>query len=246
MVERWRVGQALFARLRDQGRWLVVLNNAASEEAVRPWVPAGPGHVIVTSRNPHWSEVAAKVQVGVFARGEALGDLPLAMAQGAGLIAETGMPASEYLQLLRDSAAEVLSEGRPGSYPVPLAAAVRVSLDRLTTEDHQEHCDRAAQRSAAADVHDLLHKCSPWASPDRVAARCGWYGHNRVPGDAGINLVVIARIRTTVPRPGLLPGWPQWRARVGVCAVDRMRSTYVSRRCSTCNTVIVFAVLSIS
>jgi hypothetical protein len=213
MVERWHVGQALFTRLRDQGRWLVVLDNAASEEAVRPWVPAGPGHVIVTSRNPHWPEVAAKVQVGVFACGEsvallraqvptltetdagqlaaALGDLPLAVAQAAGLIAETGMPAAEYLQLLRDSAAEVLSEGRPGSYPVPLAAAVRISLDRLTTEDHHQHCDRAAQRSAAADVHDLLHKCSPWASPDRVAARCGWYGHNRVPGDAGINLVVI-------------------------------------------------------
>lgn len=149
--------QALFARLRSRGGWLVVLDNAASQEAVRPWVPAGPGHVVVTSRDPHWSELAARVEVDVFARGEsvallraqvptlietdadqlakALGDLPLAVAQAAGLMAETGMPASEYLQLLGDSAAEVLSEGTPGSYPVPLAAAVRVSLDRLTSED---------------------------------------------------------------------------------------------------------------
>lgn len=113
---------------------------------------------MVTSRDPHWSEIAARVEVDVFARGEsvallraqvptltetdadrlaeALGDLPLAVAQAVGLIAETGMPAGEYLQLLGDSAAEVLSEGKPGSYPVPLAAVVRVSLDRLTSEDH--------------------------------------------------------------------------------------------------------------
>lgn len=32
--------RALFARLRAQGRWLVVLDNAASQDAVRPWVPA--------------------------------------------------------------------------------------------------------------------------------------------------------------------------------------------------------------
>jgi len=149
--------QALFARLRAQGRWLVVLDNAASQEAVRPWVPAGPGHVVLTSRDPHWPEIAARVEVDVFARSEsvallraqvptltesdagrlaeALGDLPLAVAQAAGLIAETGMPADEYLQVLGNSAAEVLSEGKPGSHPVPLAAAVRISLDRLTSED---------------------------------------------------------------------------------------------------------------
>jgi tetratricopeptide (TPR) repeat protein len=148
---------ALFARLRGRGRWLVVLDNAVSQDAVRRWVPAGPGHVLVTSRDPHWSEAAARVEVDVFARSEsvallraqvptlpgtdadrlaeAVGDLPLAVAQAAGLIAETGMPTEEYLQLLGDSAAEVLSEGTPGSYPVPLAAAVRVSLERLTTED---------------------------------------------------------------------------------------------------------------
>ncbi len=148
--------QALFTRLRVKGWWLVVLDNAASQDAVGPWVPAGPGHVIVTSRDPHWPEIAARLEVDVFARAEsvallraqapaltlpdadqlaaAVGDLPLAVAQAAGLIAETGMPAAEYLQLLSDST-EVLSEGKPRSYPAPLAAAVRISLDRLTHED---------------------------------------------------------------------------------------------------------------
>jgi hypothetical protein len=133
------------------------LDNAPSQEAVRAWVPAGPGHVVLTSRDPRWGQTAARVDVDVFVRGEsvallrtqvptltetdadrlaeALGDLPLAVSQATGLIAETGMPAGEYLQLLDESATEVLSEGPPGSYPVPLAAAVRVSVDQLARED---------------------------------------------------------------------------------------------------------------
>jgi hypothetical protein len=149
--------QALFARLRGEGRWLVVFDNATSPEALRPWMPAGPGHVVVTSRDPRWSEIAARVEVDVFARSEsvaliraqvptlsrtdadrvaeAVGDWPLAVAQAAGLMAETGMPADEYRELVGESAAEVLSEGKPGSYPVPLAAVVRVSVGQLTRED---------------------------------------------------------------------------------------------------------------
>jgi hypothetical protein len=121
-TQRGPAVQALLARLRSRGRRLVVLDNAASQEAVQSWVPAGPRHVLVTSRDPHWSEVAARVEVDVFVCGESvallraqvptltepdadrlakeLGDLPLAVAQAAGLIAETGMPASESSQKL--------------------------------------------------------------------------------------------------------------------------------------------------
>ncbi len=149
--------RALRRRCRGQGRWLLVLDNATSAHDVRDWVPAGPGHVLVTSRDPHWPEMATTVPVDVFARTEsvtlllaqvptldgddaerlasALGDLPLALAQAAGVLAESGMSATEYLHVLRESAAEVLAEGRPCSYPVPLAAAVRIAMDRLTGED---------------------------------------------------------------------------------------------------------------
>jgi hypothetical protein len=171
--------EALFARCRTRTRWLVVLDNAPSQEAVRSWVPAGPGHVVLTSRGPNWWQTAARVDVDVFARdesvallrtqvptlteadadrlAEALGDLPLAVAQAAGLIAETGMPASEYLQLLDESATEVLSEGTPGSYPVPLAAAVRVSVDQLTTEDQ-----------AAAQLLTVCAFLAPESIPTRL------------------------------------------------------------------------------
>jgi len=44
-----------------------------------------------------------------------LGDLPLAVAQAAGFMAETGMPAPQYLGLLRTRAGQLLAEGVPGS-----------------------------------------------------------------------------------------------------------------------------------
>ena len=51
-----------------------------------------------------------------------LGDLPLAIAQAAGYMAETGMPAAEYLDLLRTRAGQLLDQGQPASYPRSLAA----------------------------------------------------------------------------------------------------------------------------
>lgn len=52
-----------------------------------------------------------------------LGDLPLAVAQAAGFMAETGMAAAEYLDLLRDRTGQLLERATPGSYPRSLAAA---------------------------------------------------------------------------------------------------------------------------
>ncbi len=106
---------ALRAYLRSHGRWLLVLDNAESSRDLRDWLPAGPGHIVITSRNPGWGELAARVGVDVLPRpesvelihvsrpgageaeadrlAEALGDLPLALVQAAGFLAETGMPA---------------------------------------------------------------------------------------------------------------------------------------------------------
>jgi hypothetical protein len=64
-----------------------------------------------------------------------LGDLPLAIAQAAGFMAETGTNAAEYLELLETRAGQILDEGRPVSYPVSLAAATQLSADRLARDD---------------------------------------------------------------------------------------------------------------
>ena len=134
--------------------WLIVLDNATSAEEVRDWILAGPGRTLVTSRDPGcWSEVAAALDITMLARTDsisllraylpvlpnqdadrlacALGDLPLALAQAAGLLAESGMPVAEYLELLHSSSDEILDEGATLWYPISLAAAIRISLERL-------------------------------------------------------------------------------------------------------------------
>jgi TIR domain/Tetratricopeptide repeat/NB-ARC domain len=148
---------ALRAYLRGHDRWLLVLDNAESPQELREWLPAGPGHTVITSRNPAWSELAARVEIDVLPRpdsmelihvcrpgveeadadrlAEALGDLPLALAQAAGFLAETGMPVEHYLGLLRTRAEELLGQSPPQSHSFSLAAAIRVSTDRLTEVD---------------------------------------------------------------------------------------------------------------
>ncbi|MGH4007489.1 MAG: FxSxx-COOH system tetratricopeptide repeat protein [Pseudonocardiaceae bacterium] len=148
---------ALRAYLRGHGRWLVVLDNAESPRDLRDWLPAGPGHTVITSRHPGWGELATRVEIDVLPRpesvelihisrprvsavdanclAEALGDLPLALAQAAGFLAETGMPVTHYLDLLKTRTEELLDQNPPQSHPLSLAAVIRLSTDRLAEID---------------------------------------------------------------------------------------------------------------
>jgi hypothetical protein len=54
---------------------------------------------------------------------EAVDNLPLAVAQAAAYLDETGLSADAYLQLLDTRAAELLAEGAPMGYSVSLAAS---------------------------------------------------------------------------------------------------------------------------
>ena len=84
-----------------------------------------------------------------------LGDLPLAIAQAAGFMAETGMPAAEYLGLLGTRAGQLLAQGTPGSYPRSLAAATQLIADRLAAED-----------PAAAELASLCAFLAPEPIPE--------------------------------------------------------------------------------
>jgi hypothetical protein len=143
--------------LRGRGRWLVVFDNAEDAAAVRGWLPDGPGHVLVTSRSSAWGAVATAVEVDVFARAEsvallrqlaptlpdseagavaeAVGDLPLAVAQAGGVLAETGIPARDYLRELREHADQVYDAGVPADYPRSLAATVALAIEKVTAVD---------------------------------------------------------------------------------------------------------------
>jgi hypothetical protein len=137
-----------------QYRWLLVYDNADEPEEVRKfWPRGGNGHIIVTSRNPQWVEVARSVPVEVFQRAEScellqrrnpdlsdedadrlatvLGDLPLAIEQAAAWRAETGMSTDEYLRLFEDKRTELLATRAPVDYNLSVEAAWNVSLDRI-------------------------------------------------------------------------------------------------------------------
>ncbi|MGH3825688.1 MAG: FxSxx-COOH system tetratricopeptide repeat protein [Pseudonocardiaceae bacterium] len=148
---------ALRGYLREHSRWLLLLDNAESPAELRAWLLTGPGHTLITSRNPSWGELAARVEIDVLPRpesvaliqvrrpgsgvaeadrlAEALGDLPLALPLAARFLAETGMPVEHYLSLLETRAAELLDQSPPESHPHSLAAAIRLATDRLAETD---------------------------------------------------------------------------------------------------------------
>jgi transcriptional regulator with XRE-family HTH domain len=185
---------AVLAELRRRGRWLLVFDNAEDPADVTPWLPGGGGHVLITSRQRGWDEVAAPVEVDVLARAESmailqtrvtalseadadtlaaeLGDLPLAIAQAAGFMADTGMRADEFLALLRTRAGQLLAQGAPGSYPRSLAAATGLIADRLARQD-----PAAAELAsvcaflAPEPIPESLFTAAAGALPAELAAR---------------------------------------------------------------------------
>jgi len=135
-------------------RWLLIFDNADQPEDLTEFIPHGPGHVLITSRNHRWEGVVDTVPVDVFRREESLqflrkrvpmeiarddanrlahelGDLPLALEQAGALQAETGMSVSEYLRLLSERTSQLLAEGKPSEYPVPMTAAWGLSVASL-------------------------------------------------------------------------------------------------------------------
>ncbi|WP_432039990.1 FxSxx-COOH system tetratricopeptide repeat protein [Streptomyces cucumeris] len=139
--------------LLTHGRWLLVFDNAEDPEEFRGLLPDGDGHVLLTSRAPGWHSLAAPVDLGLFAReesrallagylpelpesvadrlAEALGDLPLALAQAGGLIATSGLSAETYLNDLT-ATSRLLDRNTATTYRHrTLGAAVRISWSHL-------------------------------------------------------------------------------------------------------------------
>jgi hypothetical protein len=136
----------------------VVLDNAdvPSDEplvdALLGGAAAGCRHVLVTSRDPGWTRRATTVEMDVLPRddathllraraeclsegqssrlAEALGDLPLALAQAGAWLAESGMAADDYEDLLQRRTREVMARGT-AARQVPVAATWTVALDEV-------------------------------------------------------------------------------------------------------------------
>ena len=62
----------LLGELAGRERWLVVFDNAEDPRALAPYLPHGPGQVLITSRNPDWRGWRPPVGVREFTRAESV------------------------------------------------------------------------------------------------------------------------------------------------------------------------------
>jgi hypothetical protein len=159
--------------------WLLVFDNAPDRASVSRFVPpAGPGRVLITSRNQIWPpgqavevpvldpQVAAEFLVnrtGDADRGAALelagelGGLPLALEQAAAYVQASGESLAGYLALFRQRRADLLGRGEPVGYPETVATTWRLAFGRL--------CQSVPE---ASGLLRLLAFCAPEAIPLRL------------------------------------------------------------------------------
>ena len=130
--------------------WLLVFDNAPDRASVARFVPpAGPGRVLITSRNQIWPpgqalevpvldpQVAAEFLVGrtgdadrqaaLELAGE-LGGLPLALEQAAAYVQASGETLAGYLALFRQRRADLLGRGEPTGYSETVATTWRAGV----------------------------------------------------------------------------------------------------------------------
>ena len=147
-LDRLRVGGPPYQR------WLLVFDNADDPADLRPYLPSGSGHTLITSRNQSWTTVAEPLEIDVFVReesvahlsrrlpsisatdadrvAEVLGDLPLAVEVASAWLSETGTSVEDYLVSLEQESTRILSLDQPAGYPRNLEATWKISLDRLS------------------------------------------------------------------------------------------------------------------
>jgi tetratricopeptide (TPR) repeat protein len=173
-------------------RWLLIFDNADQPEDLKPFIPHGPGDVLITSRNHAWQQEVESVQVDVFTRQESvqfltkrvpkglskqdadrlaeqLGDLPLALVQASAMLAQGGMPVEEYLRLIEEEIAKILSEGTPPEYPAPMTAVWKLSMGRVAKQQPK--------------AQELLRCCAffgPEPIPPQVFRRGPYGGESRI------------------------------------------------------------------
>ena len=161
-------------------RWLLVYDNAEDIEQLRPLLPVGGGHVLITSQNEQWQDVGTSLEVDKFLPEESvrhlrrrlsgiteedartisriLQDIPLAVAAAGALLAFTGISVSEYLERLEQEPTRVYPAGHPlRAYAPEVAKAWNLSLDEL-----------GGKSAAAARMLGICSVMAPEVSQDLV------------------------------------------------------------------------------
>jgi tetratricopeptide (TPR) repeat protein len=146
----------------ESGAWLLIFDNADEPDAIRGYLPTRRrGHVLITSRMGRWERANHSIEVRAMDRpdsvrlllqrsgqqdakaaallAEALGDLPLALAQAGGYLADSGMSIADYLELFRQRRAELLRRGPcPDGYQLTLFATLDLAMARIASPDAEE------------------------------------------------------------------------------------------------------------
>ena len=156
--------------------WLLVFDNARTADGIKAYLPAGHGHVIVTSRNPAFRKIAEVLPVKVMTLAEAveflmkraegdaneaealateLGRLPLALAQAGAYIDKHGSTFGRYLEMFRAHQKDVLARG--------------AEPDDVTVATTWELAFAEAERKSEASAQ-LMNLCA-FLAPDDIWQR---------------------------------------------------------------------------
>lgn len=176
--ERLRAARDALRRGDPYSRWLLVLDGADEPDQIWDLVPTGPGHVLITSRNPDWSEHNSKLlEIPVYDRiesvafirrraprlsvpeaeqlAEALEDLPLLLDQTAGWLNDSDLSVDEYIALL-DGGIDQDVVKVSADFPLAFQTAWSILLNKL--------------RDTVPESVDLLRLCTFFA-PGSVPVR---------------------------------------------------------------------------
>ncbi|MFB6877992.1 FxSxx-COOH system tetratricopeptide repeat protein, partial [Streptomyces sp. NPDC056323] len=176
--ERLRAVRDALRRGEPHSHWLLVLDGADEPENVWDLVPTGPGHVLITSRNPEWREHNSHlVEVPVYERdesvafirrraprltqndadqlAEALEDLPLLLDQTAGWLNDSDMSVEEYIELLEGGIDQDVVKVS-ADFPLAFQTAWSILLNKL--------------KETVPESVDLLRLCSFFA-PGSIPVR---------------------------------------------------------------------------
>ncbi|MFF0435332.1 FxSxx-COOH system tetratricopeptide repeat protein [Streptomyces sp. NPDC004327] len=122
--ERIRAVREALGRGDPYSRWLVVFDGWDDTDGAHTFLPRGPGHVLVTSRNRGWRDHTDVLDVPGFDRAEStaylmrraphitaseadevaaeFGDVPLPLVQAAAWLGESRMEVPEYLRMVQE------------------------------------------------------------------------------------------------------------------------------------------------
>jgi tetratricopeptide (TPR) repeat protein len=156
IADQTELRRRLWERLNAAGRWLLVYDNAESEDELRELLPPDSGgSILVTSQSPNWSTLArrrfllphmskedalamlhqrlpARNQQELAQIAEQLGWLPLALEQAAAYMRETQCQPNRYLRQLERHFQETLRAHTPAFYRASAAATYNLARERAT------------------------------------------------------------------------------------------------------------------